>query len=280
MSIELPPGTAAYSDRNPETSNNQFATFILAVGSVLVVSILTLNLLLNQLVWFIPTSVEQQIGKLVVPAFEAQSLPSPTQTELNQLLARLEEHLPPDALENRDYKVLYIPQETVNALAIPGDRIIIYKGLLEDMKSENELMMVLGHELGHFANRDQLRGLSRALLLQIVFSTLFGDVGSIGAIAVSGAETFSNAQFSQKQEMQADDFGLNLLYRTYGQVAGATDFFADLAQRPGSGIDFLSTHPAPKKRVRQLEQEIREKDYPIGELTPLPSALQPAQLSG
>ncbi|MEM8605018.1 MAG: M48 family metallopeptidase [Cyanobacteria bacterium P01_H01_bin.121] len=279
MSIELPPGTADYSDRNVEATNRQLGTIILGFGSVLVIVLLVLNILLNQLVWLIPVSVEQQLGRLVVPVFEAQADPSPTQDALNQLLKHLEANLPPKSLENRDYQVLYIPEDTVNALAIPGDRIVIYQGLLADMDSENELAMVLGHELGHFANRDHLRGLGRAVLLQIVFTSLFGDLGSLGAIAVSGAETLTTAQFSQRQEAKADAFGLKLLDRTYGQVYGATDFFAELAKQPGRGLDFLSTHPDPQKRVRNLEKLIRKENYSIGEPTPLPPALQPGDLS-
>ena len=50
---------------------------------------------------------------------------------------------------------------------------VIYQGLLAQAESENELMMVLGHELGHFANRDHLRGLGRALLVQIAIAAFF-----------------------------------------------------------------------------------------------------------
>jgi predicted Zn-dependent protease len=109
----------------------------------------------------------------------------------------LEAQLPEDLSRDRDYQLLYIPDETVNALALPGDHVIIYQGLLAEAESENEIMMVLGHELGHFANRDHLRGLGRGIVVQIVASLLFGDAGSIGAASL---ETFARSQFSQQQE--------------------------------------------------------------------------------
>ncbi|MEP0779976.1 M48 family metalloprotease [Microcoleus sp. ZQ-A2] len=49
-------------------------------------------------------------------------------------------------------------------LALPGDAIVIYADLVQQAKSQNELMMVLGHELGHFAHRDHWRGLGGAYL--------------------------------------------------------------------------------------------------------------------
>lgn len=275
MPIELPPGTAAaHSDRNEPTRNSQVLGIVGGFLAGVLLLLWGINALANQMVWWIPPAVEKQLGGIAVPLFEAQAEPSATQDTLNQLLDRLETHLPQDASAQRDYQVLYVPDETVNALAIPGDRIIIYQGLLAKMNSENELMMVLGHELGHFAHRDHLRSLGRGILIQIVFTSLFGDIGSLGSIAISGIETFSRSQYSQAQESQADHFGLDLLVKTYGHAAGATDFFTDLSEETGANFDFLATHPAPQKRVDRLKKWIQTNHYPILEPNPLPKSLK------
>ncbi len=273
MPIELPPGTAAYSENTPPPSNRQqltlLALFCLGIG----VAIALAFWLTGALVWVIPTSVEQQLGRAIVPIYEAQAKSSITQITLNQLLDRLETHLPAKQRAGRDYQVLYVPDETVNALAIPGDRIIIYQGLLAEAESENELMMVLGHELGHFANRDHLRGLSRQVLLRLSLSALLGDFGSLGSIATTSISALSNAQFSQQQEQQADRVGLILLNQAYGHAAGATDFFDRLSQEERPGLAILATHPPSQKRVRHLERLIEQQGYPIGEKTSLPDSL-------
>lgn len=126
--------------------------------------------------------MEQQIGALVKPAYEELALPSPQQEQLNQLLGQLEAKLPPENREGRDYQVLYLPWETVNAIALTGDAIVIYQGLLTQVNSENELMMILGHELGHFAHRDHLRSLSRGLLIQAAIATILGDPSILRSI--------------------------------------------------------------------------------------------------
>lgn len=166
-----------------------------------------------------------------------------------------------------------IPEDTVNALAIPGDRIIIYAGLVKQAQSENELMMVLGHELGHFAHRDHLRSLGQAVLMQIAIAYFVGDVGSIGSTAASSIAALSNAQYSQSQESQADEVGLTLLQQTYGHVAWATDFFARMSQKQALNIDFLATHPAPGKRVKELQQLIKQRNYKVDNKLPLPPTL-------
>jgi len=258
-----------FSSRNPPPSNRQLLILLAIFGGFIIATIVALWFLFEQLVWLIPPQFEQQLGRLVVPAFERQAKPSATQTTLNQLLDRLETHLDSE-LENRDYRVLYIPDSTINAYALPGDHIVIFKGLLNQVESENELMMILGHELGHFAHRDHLRGISRSLFIQTVLSLFFPNVGSLESITVA----LSNAQFSQSQEKQADEFGLTLLQENYGHVAGATDFFERIkAEEKEDTIAFLQTHPPSQDRIQRLEKLIQKRGYELDKRSPLPASL-------
>ena len=78
-------------------------------------------------------------------------------------------------------------------------------------------------------------------------------------------------RFSQRQESAADAFALELLHKTYGHAAGATDFFEKM-----SGKDILprflyifANHPYTKRRITTLKNAIAEKGYTIGQKIPL-----------
>lgn len=262
MSTELPSGTATISDRNPEPRSFDFFKLAVMVVATIMVVIFSISALSEAIVSGMPVSVEQQLGKAIAPIYEKTAKPGAIQTQLNQLLDQLESKLPPSN-PPRDYQILYFDDPMVNAAAIPGDRILVYRGLLEQAESENELMMVLGHELGHFRNRDHLRGLGNALLYQIAFSTLFGDMGSIVGLGASVVETLGRAQFSQKQETQADDVGITLLNDHYGHVAGATEFFDRMSKINRPDLRWLASHPAPSQRVEQLQKLIRDRQYSV-----------------
>ena len=270
-------------DRNPPANNRQLITLLtLFLGSIFAV-IWGFGLLVDRLVYLIPVSAEQQLGKLIVPTYEQQARNSPAQVSLNRLLDRLEDNL--DRSSNagsrgaraqtieRNYQVLYIPKPTVNALAIPGDTIVLYQGLIEAAESENELMMVLGHELGHFANRDHLRGLGKTILLRVAIASVIGDSSGLEAVIGGAITNLSQSHYCQSQEKQADEFGLTLLNKTYGYVAGATDFFERIGKKEAGNLAFLSTHPAPKDRVENLEKLIEQRKYKIGKRSPLPPSL-------
>ena len=267
------PSSRNSSDRNPPPSNRQLLILLGFFVAAIVGTIWASGWLLDSLIGFIPPSLEQKLGAAIVPVYEQIAQPSSAQDTLNSLLDGLETHLPEEQRQNRNYRLLFVPENTVNALALPGDTIVVYGGLLENVESENELMMVLGHELGHFANRDHLRGLGRQVLLRVTIASIFGDAGTLAGIVGSTIETISRLQYSQSQELEADEFGIDLLQKYYQHVAGATDFFARLDRDNKTNSAFFSTHPAPRNRVKKLEEILRDRQYPIGEKVPLPPIL-------
>jgi Zn-dependent protease with chaperone function len=252
-------------DRNAPPSARELITLGGMFLSLILLLIGLLNFATNWLILQMPVSWEQKLGQAIVKVYEPQSEASPQQDKLNALLDNLEAQIPADSTAKRDYQLLYIPQPVVNAAAIPGNTVIVYQGLLDEMESENELMMVLGHEIGHFANRDHIRSIGRTLVVRTVISSIFGDISFLA----DAAQIVTSAKFSQSQEIAADEYGLDLLYKNYGQVAGATDFFNRMAENRGSNWDFLASHPAPAKRVIRLKELIEEKGYPVAEYTPL-----------
>ena len=68
-------------------------------------------------------------------------------------------------------------------MALPGGQIMVFSGLLKKVNLENELAMVLGHELGHYAHRDHLRGMGRGLGVTLGLAMLFGQDSAVAGIA-------------------------------------------------------------------------------------------------
>ena len=151
-----------------------------------------------------------------------------------------------------------------NAMAIPGGAILVTTGLLEGIRSENELAFVLGHEIGHFKNRDPLNGLGRQLATALLMAVVTGSAGG-GAdlLGLTGRITARN--FGRNQELAADRAGLEIVYREYGHVASASDFFAQLPNDPEFAQRFqgyFATHPVTKNRISALERLAHEQSWP------------------
>ena len=175
----------------------------------------------------IPIRAEAWLGEQFTDSMEA------LQSEaLQARLVKLLDRLPADSpLHEYDFSVHLVENEEINALALPGGHIIVFTGLVEQAESENEVAMVLAHELGHFAHRDHLRRLGRGLSLALGAFLLFGEDGHAG---------------------------------------GDTDFFARVGKEAGSRIPYLlASHPHPGDRVRELQNLIAAHGYRVDTVTPL-----------
>lgn len=164
--------------------------------------------------------------------------------------------------QQRPFKVLVVDKNEANALALPGGNIILFTELLKEVRSENELAMILAHELGHFANRDHLRGLGRSFLFFIVSTALLGGDNHAVRSFMNSSGILTNT-YSRNQENAADRFALDLLVKKYGHAGGATDFFQRLATKETLPqlVHYLSTHPASNRRVESMNKIISEKKY-------------------
>ncbi len=218
-----------------------------------------------------PIKVETWIGQLALnefPAEENQSLGE----QLQSLLDSLPEESP---LHQYNFRIFLSNAEDINAIALPGGNIVVFSGLLELMESENELAMVLAHELGHFAHRDHLSGLGRGLGIAVAATLLFGEESAASSLVSKALLTFQ-AKYSQDQESAADQFGLDLLTRRYGHAGGAIDFFSRLSEDAGNKLPYLlASHPHPKDRIDALEQHIKEKNYRVKATEPLADKILP-----
>ncbi|UCD58593.1 MAG: M48 family metallopeptidase [Candidatus Hydrogenedentota bacterium] len=234
--------------------------FLLLGGTLAVVLVIYagLGLAVDLIVPKVPVEIEQHLGRFYSEAYENANQTTEA-ARLQRLLEELVRELPED---ERRYRVYVVPNSKENALALPGGNILVFSDLIEEAESENELAFVLAHELGHFANRDHLRGFGRRLVLVTISAALLGQDSSITEFLMNSLLTVE-MKFSQHQEKAADLWALDLLNKKYGEVAGATDFLERIVQEEKRGrfSYYFATHPHPQGRVKALEEHIKREGY-------------------
>jgi putative metalloprotease len=148
----------------------------------------------------------------------------------------------------------------VNAWAMANGCVRVYSGLM-DMMNDDEVRGVLGHEIGHVA-----LGHTKAAM-QVAYSTsaargLLGSTSSTTLTALSSSqlgalgEQFVNAQFSQRQESQADDYSFDLLTRNGANRQALVTAFQKLAKLDGGQSSMLSSHPGSAARAQHIQDRI------------------------
>ena len=156
-----------------------------------------------------------------------------------------------------DCKVYLSPE--INAFAMADGTIRIYSGLM-DMMNDEELLFVLGHEMGHVQKKHINKKMRLAYASRAVrkgAASINNEIGTLARSQLGGfAEKIINAQFSQHEEREADDYGLNFLTSTGNNPMAAVSALRKLATL-AHDHSFLSSHPAPGKRARRLEAQLQ-----------------------
>jgi len=235
---------------------------VVGIGAAAAVLVAVFAAVVDEIVPHVPPSWEAQLFGPAEPEETEAGEGEPGRAQIQALLDRLVRHWPEAPYA---FYADILDEPLPNALAVPGGRILVTRGLLDGARTENELAFVLGHELGHFAGRDHLRGLGRELSFSLVLSALgFSSAG--GAADIAGfAGGLAQRGFSRDQETDADAFGLAILVEEYGHVAHGWDFFERLPD-PDGAIEtqlehYLSTHPLDTDRIETLRALATERGW-------------------
>ena len=263
--------------RSPEEGINvskehplvEAGTLIVGVGLIFAVIAVALIFLVEIALYFVPAEKEGALFEDWLPNdIVAVSNDDERSQAVDALLKRLSQHYPNSPYS---FRIAIDDSEFINAMALPGGLIVLTAGLLDAVKSENELAFIIGHELGHFKNRDHMRALGRGVVLGILFVAISGS----GAGSNYGASIADLALrgFSRSQEASADEFGLGIVHKEFNHVADSWRFFERIDEGEGDLLDlmtYLSTHPSPDDRVDALIMLAGENGWSItGELTPV-----------
>ncbi|MDD3107825.1 MAG: M48 family metalloprotease [Alistipes sp.] len=150
----------------------------------------------------------------------------------------------------------------INAFATADGSIRIFTGLM-DLMNDEELMAIVGHEMGHIRNSDTLSAMRKAYLTSAARNALGAAGGVLGSLSSSQwgslAEKLASSQFSQTQEYAADDFSFGFLQRngyTPYAMASALEKIHRTSQRNDDQADavlqLFSTHPDSYSRAARI----------------------------
>jgi Zn-dependent protease with chaperone function len=163
------------------------------------------------------------------------------------------------------WEVNLIGSKQINAFCMPGGKIAFFTGILDQLKlDDNEVAMVMGHEMAH-ALREHARarlaksaGTGAALSIT---AQLLG-LGQAGDLAARAGTQLVTLKFSRSDETEADLVGLELAARAGYDPKASVSLWQKMAKASKSegGLSFLSTHPSGADRIRILEANLPKVD--------------------
>ena len=161
---------------------------------------------------------------------------------------------------NWPWEVNTLTTKELNAYCMPGGKIMVYTGLIDQLKATDaELAAVIGHEIAHALREHSRERLSRTYAEQIALAGVALATGA-GETTMQIAQQVSAVTFtlphSREQESEADRIGLELMARAGYDPNAAISLWQKMAKLGGGGPEFLSTHPSGDSRIRDLQASV------------------------
>ncbi len=159
------------------------------------------------------------------------------------------------------WEINLIRSKQINAFCMPGGKIAFYTGLLDTLQlSDDEVAIVMGHEIAHALREHARARLAKARLTHVgtyLLGAYFGG-GTFSSVFSLGGNLLTLA-FSRENETEADIVGLDLAARSgFDPHAGVTLWQKMTATNRGAPPQWLSTHPAGANRIQEIEKHLPE----------------------
>ena len=161
--------------------------------------------------------------------------------------------------------VVFEDDNMLNAFAMPGGKVGVYTGLIKLASSDDELAVVIAHEIAHLSAHHGSERASHGML-SVVGGFILGQStkdmsdskrNAILAAYGAGATYGVMRPFSRSHESEADYIGLMYMARARYNPRAAVTFWEKMAARKsGAPPEFLSTHPSHQTRIHDLKKSM------------------------
>jgi Zn-dependent protease with chaperone function len=243
-----------------------------AVGSVVLIVFVLVPALAAQLAELIPPKREQQLGDAVVEQIQwllgkagGREPQLCRHTEGLAALQRMTTRLNANPHLPYPLRVDVIDHELINAVALPGGRILLFRGLIDAAGNPEEVAGVLAHEIGHVVYRDPTREALRAAGTAGILGLVLGDVFGAGAVVVA-SDAVLNASYQRKAETRADQTAYRLLAEAELPSGPFAAFFEKVRKKYGDTPEVLkpfSSHPGLEGRAQRAAAADRIGEGPF-----------------
>ncbi|GHT99358.1 peptidase M48 [Betaproteobacteria bacterium] len=154
----------------------------------------------------------------------------------------------------------YSPRIGANAFALPSGVLVFTDQLVALAQSDEDLLAIYAHEVGHVVRRHAMRQLLQASTLTVLAALVTGDVSSTSSLITAAPLILTQTSYSRDFEREADYFAWQRMQQHNIPPAHFTamlqrieDSHRGAGRKEGDTLeDYLSTHPATQERVRMF----------------------------
>lgn len=162
--------------------------------------------------------------------------------------------------------ITVVDSKELNAFAVPGGPIVVYRAILEKMSKPEELAALLSHEASHIELRHSLKNIFRSMARKMFLMMIVGNESGLAGFLVDNADNLKGLEYSRSLETEADNHGISLMNTAKIDPVGMIGLIEILQEetKEKEPSAFLSTHPVFKKRIENIKRQLEKSPTEAG----------------
>lgn len=178
-----------------------------------------------------------------------------------KILNRLVSNLDNKEMKEAGFEIHYIDSDVINAYYIGNGKIMLFSGLLNKLKTDEQLAGLIAHEMGHAYYRHLYKDLENNMGVSVI-GLIFNYFTDNQYANITGiAQNLITKGFSREQEQEADLFAVDLMLKSNYNPQGLVELMEIFKEESGGSklLEFTQTHPIPDTRIKYISDYIDKK---------------------
>ena len=180
--------------------------------------------------------------------------------------------VPVSGLNQYDWEFVVFDSDVENAWVLPNGKVAFYRGLLDNMNNDDEIAVVMGHEIAHVRRNHAAQRARQQAAAGVGLAVVSG---ALGAADVQNADRWAGIigagltfgvilPYSRQHEYEADQLGVDYMAGSGYRPSQSITFWEGMSARSAGRSRppaFLSTHPNDQQRMSALRSHIQSQGY-------------------
>jgi len=165
-------------------------------------------------------------------------------------------------LEGFAWEFKTVEDDIVNAWCMPGGKVCFYTAILDLCQTDDELAVVMGHEVAHAIARHGNERMSNQMLINGMGHVLAPqDTSQVSVFqqVFMGSAALGMLKYGRNHESESDKLGLVFMYLAGYNPEAAIGFWEKMAATGGQKPpEIFSTHPSDERRIADIKEFLTE----------------------
>ncbi len=229
-----------------------FALFILFVGGWFGLS--QINWMKLFKIESVIEKVPEKLGEMYWKFFQDQKVEVLDSTIIQPIDSLIRHICTSNGINPSEIKLHLLSNDEINAFSLPDSHLVLYTGLLNATKTEDQLCAVISHEIAHIEKNHVMKKLIREIGLSTLLSSTTG--GNNGEFILESAKVLTSTAYDRTWENEADKTAVEYLQAARINTNGFSQILEEIALNDSDlshSLTWLSTHPDTRDRIRNVQ---------------------------